>query len=77
MQDSLQHFSDDQLIVVCALNIDHFSFVLLLGSFTIKLKTVHSDDMLLPLYEAIASRAVFVIVSGSDGRTGGNAFGAS
>ena len=37
--------------------------------------------ILLPLDEAIASKAVFVIVSGSDGRAGGraggNAFGAS
>ena len=37
--------------------------------------------LLLPLDEALASRAVFVIVSGSDGRAGGrtdgNAFGAS
>ena len=33
--------------------------------------------LFLPLDEAIASRAVFVIVSGSDGRTDGNAFGAS
>ena len=32
---------------------------------------------ILPLDEAIASRAVFVIVSGSDGRTDGKAFGAS
>ena len=31
----------------------------------------------LPLDEAIASRAVFVIVSGSDGQAGGNAFGTS
>ena len=31
----------------------------------------------LPFGEAIASRAVFVIVSGSDGWTDGNAFGAS
>ena len=31
----------------------------------------------LPLDEAIASRAVFVIVSGSDERTDGNAVGAS
>ena len=34
-------------------------------------------DSFLPLDEAIASRAVFVIVSGSDGRADGNAFGAS
>ena len=31
----------------------------------------------LPLDEAVASRAVFVIVSGSDVRAGANAFGAS
>ena len=31
----------------------------------------------LPLDEAVASRAVFAIVSGSDGRAAGNAFGAS
>ena len=41
--------------------------------------TLHQE--FLPLDEAIASRAVFVIVSGSDGRTGrrtdGNAVGAS
>ena len=30
----------------------------------------------LPLDEAIVSRVVFVIVSGSDGRAGGNGFGA-
>ena len=31
----------------------------------------------LPLNEALASRAVFVIVSGSDGQVDGNTFGAS
>ena len=32
---------------------------------------------LLPLDEAVASRAVFVIISGSDGQVDGNAFAAS
>ena len=32
---------------------------------------------ILPFDEAIASTAVFAIVPGSDGRPGGNAFGAS
>ena len=31
----------------------------------------------LPIDEAVASEAVIFIVSGSDGRAGGNAFGAS
>ena len=31
----------------------------------------------LPLGEAVASRVIFVIVSVSNGRTGGNAFGSS
>ena len=39
------------------------------------------DVIFLPLDEVVASRAIFVIVSGSDGRTGGRAgrtaFGAS
>ena len=47
--------------------------------------TVNTDGWFLPVDETVASRAVFVIVSGSDGladgltggRTGGNAFGAS
>ena len=34
-------------------------------------------EKFLPLDEAIASRAVFVMVSGLDGRAGGNAFGTS
>ena len=34
-------------------------------------------EIFLPLDEAVASRMVFVIVSKSDGRTGGHAFGAS
>ena len=40
-------------------------------------KLSNLGDPFLPLDEAVATRAVFVIVSGSDGRTGGNAFGAS
>ena len=40
-------------------------------------KTSFSLKLFLPLDKAIASRAVFVIVSGSDGRAGGNAFRAS
>ena len=36
--------------------------------------TVLEIDVFLPLDEAIASRALFVVVSGSDGRVGGNAF---
>ena len=44
-------------------------------------KNKMSIEHILPLHEAVTSRAVFVILSGSDGRadwrTGGNAFGAS
>ena len=40
------------------------------------LNSKHSITFL-PLDQAIASKRVFVIVSGSDGRAGGNAFGAS
>ena len=45
---------------------DHFNFI--------KVKLTYK---LLLLDEAIASRAVFVIVSRSDGGVGGNAFGTS
>ena len=38
---------------------------------------LETDWRCLPLVEAIASRAVLVIISGSDGRAGGNAFGAA
>ena len=55
----------------------------ILGLFLVCYNIIPPNDALvrfiqfLPLDEAIASRAVFVIVSGSDGRTDGNAFGAS
>ena len=45
-----------------------------------RFKISSMDDLyesFLPLDEAIASRAIFVIVSESDGRADGNAFGAS
>ena len=49
------------------------------ATFVIALDTFYgaTDITFLPLDEAIASRALFVIVSGSDGRTDANAFGAS
>ena len=39
--------------------------------------SISKHRIFLPLYEVLASRAVFVIVSGSDGWAGRNVFGAN
>ena len=58
--------------------IQRYTVPLLLFSIVTLGKLTHFNVILLPLDEAIASRVVFVIVSGSDGQTAdGNAFGAS
>ena len=55
----------------------HLRNLQLLESVDFAYLRIFPEDIFLPLDEAVASRAIFVIVSGLDGRAGGNAFGAS